>query len=1210
MMRAGWCVVLLSFLLAQPALAHTVPDISGSGNNGTAHGCMPTPDGLMLNGTLDSYIITEDSPSLDLGGSSNGTLIYRVAFAADTLIGQPRTIGDKTLPEFVSRANRELHPDIVFTLGDCFEPELRYADQFVDIMRELHCPWVYVWGNHEQAYDSRAPIAEEMKHLLIARGVDAELRRYTYLDVDRDGKADFLVVIFPTFISEDDLTWFDSTFQHSSLPIIVLQHIPPITPHVSMRLPNAEEELAYIRKNGHVFAVFSCHDHGYVGAIRDNGTWYVNVRRTGSRWGVEPGYSLIDFYSNGSIVFYTEQFNHTGVYDYTILRAPTEIGFTVEIEATPMHLSAYNYLLDKGTAGNRNYGLCIKESGAVYAVSHDMRGEIWAESAPGVVSAGETVHAIMVANSTSIVLWVNGERVAERPAHPPYTTNDCPLYIGRTYSHPFNGTIKSVRIYNIPLSTSEVCEHFNGSYGTRGLVLHYEMGTSNESLSSGQMSSHMPLSASGPIYITSLPYEVAFPGYYILGTNLTASRLKYAVLIKSSGVVLDGGGEHSLEGCFTGDVGTEGYGIVAENVSNITIKGVELTGWSRGIYLNGCRQGRIVNSTFSQNEFGVYINDSHTICIESSALLSNRYDGIFVGSSYNSTVMNITAADNGFGVVIYRSEENTISNNTLLSNKHSGVYVCYSAMSQLVHNMAADNGNGISLTISKGSIVESNTFVSDGLFVWNSSESTVVNNSVNGRRLTYLEGVSDVLISGADVGQVILIKCHNITLTDLIISNTTVGAELWGTSYSTIENNTVSGCGAGIRLFYISRYNTISGNTLLHNGYAIYLDHYSRGNTIAHNLVMNCSEGIIVYGLSDMNIVENNSIGAINGTGIYVSHAHENAIVNNSLTSCRWGVYLFRAHENELRGNFVERGGDACMLLHSSRDDDVVSNSVVNTSVGIQLNHSRNISISYNTVAGCDVGISIYHSNDFGRGTNLIYLNNINCTCPAASINPITVYTNGPAVLWNTSSQVSYVYRGVQHRGYLGNHYGMYSGADTDADGVGDTPYGEDFYPLVEGTSQYRVLGIPPVPLVSMSHLVSNVGSPTYLSASFSYDPDGAIVSYEWDFGDGTSDTGVTVSHTYSSYHWNGSYYPFSVGLTVTDDRGATNSTSISVVVFMAGDANGDGVANILDASLVGLHWNARYGSPSYHDGADLNNDDVVNILDAAIVGLNWNRRA
>ena len=72
--------------------------------------------------------------------------------------------------------------------------------------------------------------------------------------------------------------------------------------------------------------------------------------------------------------------------------------------------------------------------------------------------------------------------------------------------------------------------------------------------------------------------------------------------------------------------------------------------------------------------------------------------------------------------------------------------------------------------------------------------------------------------------------------------------------------------------------------------------------------------------------------------------------------------------------------------------------------------------------------------------------------------------------------------------------------------------------------------------------------SPTNLSAQFdastSADADGSVVAWAWDFGDGTSSTlGPTVSH---SYLVPGTY---SVGLTVTDDDGATNATTRSVTV-------------------------------------------------------------
>ncbi|MHC1601946.1 MAG: PKD domain-containing protein [Methermicoccaceae archaeon] len=158
---------------------------------------------------------------------------------------------------------------------------------------------------------------------------------------------------------------------------------------------------------------------------------------------------------------------------------------------------------------------------------------------------------------------------------------------------------------------------------------------------------------------------------------------------------------------------------------------------------------------------------------------------------------------------------------------------------------------------------------------------------------------------------------------------------------------------------------------------------------------------------------------------------------------------------------------------------------------------------------------------------------------------------------------------------------------------------------------EIKVVKSIPTPLPTTRHTLNNALSPTHFNGSGSYDLNDTITSYVWSFGDGAQASGAVVSHTYQSYRWNGTVYQhFNASLTVSDDEGASNTTHLPVLVFMAGDANGDGVANILDAALVGLHWDAAYGSAGYHDGADLNNDDVVNVLDAAIVGLNWNVRA
>ncbi len=62
-------------------------------------------------------------------------------------------------------------------------------------------------------------------------------------------------------------------------------------------------------------------------------------------------------------------------------------------------------------------------------------------------------------------------------------------------------------------------------------------------------------------------------------------------------------------------------------------------------------------------------------------------------------------------------------------------------------------------------------------------------------------------------------------------------------------------------------------------------------------------------------------------------------------------------------------------------------------------------------------------------------------------------------------------------------------------------------------------------------------------NASLSIDYGGTIVSYKWDLGDGTTKTGIIVSHKYLE---SGVYY---VTLTVTDDQGGKDIDQLTIVV-------------------------------------------------------------
>ena len=92
----------------------------------------------------------------------------------------------------------------------------------------------------------------------------------------------------------------------------------------------------------------------------------------------------------------------------------------------------------------------------------------------------------------------------------------------------------------------------------------------------------------------------------------------------------------------------------------------------------------------------------------------------------------------------------------------------------------------------------------------------------------------------------------------------------------------------------------------------------------------------------------------------------------------------------------------------------------------------------------------------------------------------------------------------------------------------------------------------PPKASFSYTPSQPSTGEQVTFDASNSTDPDGTIVSYEWDFdGDGTVDaTGETATHSYDP---SGNY---TATLQVTDSDGATNTTSQTVRVYSPPVAN------------------------------------------------------
>lgn len=101
---------------------------------------------------------------------------------------------------------------------------------------------------------------------------------------------------------------------------------------------------------------------------------------------------------------------------------------------------------------------------------------------------------------------------------------------------------------------------------------------------------------------------------------------------------------------------------------------------------------------------------------------------------------------------------------------------------------------------------------------------------------------------------------------------------------------------------------------------------------------------------------------------------------------------------------------------------------------------------------------------------------------------------------------------------------------DSDGDGIGDNADPND-----ENHS--------PIPFIEMSETKVQTGKELTFNAIKSRDPDGEIIKYEWNFGDGADDTGVIVSHKYEK---SGEYI---VTLNVTDDLDESRVQQVQVNV-------------------------------------------------------------
>jgi hypothetical protein len=162
--------------------------------------------------------------------------------------------------------------------------------------------------------------------------------------------------------------------------------------------------------------------------------------------------------------------------------------------------------------------------------------------------------------------------------------------------------------------------------------------------------------------------------------------------------------------------------------------------------------------------------------------------------------------------------------------------------------------------------------------------------------------------------------------------------------------------------------------------------------------------------------------------------------------------------------------------------------------------------------------------------------------------------------------------------------------ADVNNDGVLENPI-IDLGDVVYLINYLFRQGDPPVYLEWPNHppradagddQISAIDISVSFDASGSYDLDGQIVTYEWDFGDDNSGIGLTTSHNYTT---NGTYI---VTLTVFDNEGQAGNDTCIVKVLPPGLHVPEMYETIQDAIDIAFDGNTILVAPgTYHENID-----------------------
>ncbi len=403
----------------------------------------------------------------------------------------------------------------------------------------------------------------------------------------------------------------------------------------------------------------------------------------------------------------------------------------------------------------------------------------------------------------------------------------------------------------------------------------------------------------------------------------------------------------------------------------------------------------------------------------------------------------------------------------------------------------------------------------DTIYVFNGTyqENVIIDKSL----ILQGEDKENTIIDGGGIGSVVEITAPSVELTRFKVQNT-------GTTFSD----------SGVK---IDSNNNLISDVLSEETYRGVYVHSD--NNFVKNIVCinNGNYGIEVNG--DWNRIINCITNNTGTFGIFIRKGDYNHIRDSYSTLNHLGFQIMHGKFNKIE-NCTAYDNNYGIRFHASvYNCCIAESSCINNGVGILLE----MEVNNNTITGC-----LLENNGYG-----IWIREyIEYYIPYPSINNL-IHHN---IFMGNTIQAYDSYSNYWDNGYPagGNYWCDYSGVDLyngpnqdiiGSDGIGDTPYtfsnGQDNYPLMNPGMNGN---IKPVADAGSDQTVY-VGEIVQFNGSDSYDPDGTINFYLWNFGDGTSQKiGISPSHIFNN---SGN---FTVILEVIDNNCSTDTDTCIINVL------------------------------------------------------------